>query len=108
MERDLHVPVWGRGLGGGQESSERLLVHLGAGGRVGKYSCQIWVTSTNPGLPVAICGRNICFLSTLMALQKGKVLGKETLKLVKSLCCCPAVLLNFRSFESGGNVAQVS
>lgn len=46
-----------------------------------KSSCQIWLTSTNLGLPEAICDWNICLLSTFMKLQKGKGLGKETLKL---------------------------
>lgn len=83
MERGPSSPSVGAWPGGGQQRSELLLVCLWAGKKAGlaKCSCQIWLTSTNLGLPAAICNWNICFLSTLTEPQKGRRLGKETLKM---------------------------
>lgn len=65
-----------------------------------KCSCQIWLTSTNLGLPEAICNWNICLLSTRRELQKGRGLGKETLKMSDlwngESCFYPADILKFR------------
>lgn len=81
---DFQLPQWARGLGGGQQRSELLLVCLRAGrqGWQNPAARFDWPwPATNVGLPEAICNWNICFVSTLVELQKGRGLGKETLKM---------------------------